>query len=92
MGCFFDFLNIFKADDFGQIIPMERRFDIFSRIAAEDIVQLTNNIVRYLPRHKQRVERKEITGSTLRNYIKPMKLLWTNGYWNLMEKNHPWNA
>jgi hypothetical protein len=74
MGYFFDFLNISKANDFGQIIPMERRFDIFSRIAAEDIVQLTNNIVRYLQRHKQRVERKEITGSTLRNYIKPIKL------------------
>jgi hypothetical protein len=30
--------------------------------------------VRYLQGHKQRVERKEITGSTLRNYIKPIKL------------------
>ena len=35
---------------------------------------LVNNLIKYLQMHKERVERKEITGSTLRNYIKPIKL------------------
>ena len=74
MGYFLDFLNIPKADDSGKTISMEHRLNKFSKIALEDNVRLTNNIIKYLQLHKKRVERKEITGSTLRNYIKPIKL------------------
>jgi integrase len=33
-----------------------------------------NNILRFLQSEKERVERKEITGATLRNYVKAIKL------------------
>jgi hypothetical protein len=74
IGYFFDFLGILKTNDPRSIISVEKRFNTFSVKAREDNNWLTNNIVRYLQFHRQRVERKEITGSTLRNYIKPIKL------------------
>jgi hypothetical protein len=61
-------------DESGKTIPIENRFNIFSKRAIEDINQLADNIMKYSQHHRQRVERKEITGSTLRNYIKPIKL------------------
>jgi hypothetical protein len=33
-----------------------------------------NNVLRFLQAQKERVERKEITGATLRNYVKAIKL------------------
>jgi hypothetical protein len=33
-----------------------------------------NNVLRFLQAEKERVERKEITGATLRNYIKAQSL------------------
>jgi hypothetical protein len=74
MGYFLDFLGILKSDELGDTFSLEKRFNIFAKRAITDINWLTNSIVRYLQGHKQRVERKEITGSTLRNYIKPIKL------------------
>ena len=74
MGYFFDFLEIIKIDDSGNIISIEKRFNAFSLKAKEDTNWLVNSLVRYLQFHRQRVDRKEITGSTLRNYIKPIKL------------------
>jgi hypothetical protein len=73
IGYFFDFLEI-KIDDSGNIISIEKRFNAFSLKAKEDTNWFINSIVRYLQFHRQRVDRKEITGSTLRNYIKPIKL------------------
>jgi hypothetical protein len=74
MGYFFDFLSIPKVDESGINIPIDLRFNKFSNAATEDINQLTNYIVKYSQGHKKRVEQKEITGSTLRNYVKPLKL------------------
>jgi integrase len=74
IGYFFDFLEILKVDDSGNVISIEKRFSVFSFKAKEDTNWLVNSIVRYLQFHRQRVDRKEITGSTLRNYIKPIKL------------------
>jgi hypothetical protein len=73
IGYFFDFLEI-KIDDSGNIISIEKRFNAFSLKAKEDTNWFINSIVRYLQFHRQRVDRKEITGSTLRNYIKAIKL------------------
>jgi hypothetical protein len=42
--------------------------------------------LKYLQNHKNRVERKEITGSTLKNYIKPIKL-----FCEQMDIIIPWN-
>jgi hypothetical protein len=41
--------------------------------------------VKYLQGHRLRVESKEITGSTLRNYIKPIKL-----FCEQMDVEIPW--
>jgi integrase len=74
IGYFFDFLGIPKINDSGRIISIEQRFNTFLAKAKEDNNWLTTNIVKYLQGHRLRVESKEITGSTLRNYIKPIKL------------------
>jgi hypothetical protein len=74
IGYFFDFLEILKIDDSGNIVSIEKQFNEFSFKAKEDTNRLINSIVWYLQFHRQRVDRKEITGSTLRNYIKPIKL------------------
>jgi hypothetical protein len=42
--------------------------------------------LKYLQVHKNRVERKEITGSTLRNYANPIKL-----FCEQMDITIPWN-
>ncbi len=42
----------------------------------KDVNWLTITIIKYLQVHRRRVVRKEITGGTLRNYIKPIKLLY----------------
>jgi hypothetical protein len=68
LGYFFDYIGIEEQD------AIEDRCNIFGEKAKSDIKWLANNILKYLQLHKDRVERKEITGSTLRNYIKPIKL------------------
>lgn len=93
MGYFFDFLGIPKSDELGDRMSVEKRFNIFAKRAITDVNWLRNSIVRYLQGHKQRVERKEITGSTLRNYIKPIKLfLRATGYRSCLEKDYPRHA
>jgi integrase len=74
IGYFFDFLGILKTDDSGCIVSIEQRFNIFLAKAKEDNNWLTHSIVKYLQGHRLRVESKIITGSTLRNYIKRIKL------------------
>jgi integrase len=74
MGYFFDFLGIPTHTDSGDVLPIEQRFNAFGTRATSDVNWLKKNIVNYLQGHRKRVEQKEITGSTLRNYIKPIKL------------------
>jgi hypothetical protein len=74
MGYFFDFLGIPTHTDSGDLLPIEQRFNAFGTRATSDVNWLKKNIVNYLQGHRKRVEQKEITGSTLRNYIKPIKL------------------
>ena len=65
---FLDFLELNDGD-------FEHRCNIYGEKAKLDANWITNGIVKYLQIHRARVERKEITGATLRNYIKPIKLL-----------------
>jgi hypothetical protein len=67
-GYFLDYIGI------GEQCTIEDRCNIFGKKAKTDINWFANNLLEYLQIHKDRVERKEITGSTLRNYIKPIKL------------------
>jgi hypothetical protein len=67
IGYFLNFVDIKQG-------TIDERCNTFGVKAKADRTWLVNNIVKYLQAHKSRAERKEITGSTLRNYIKPIKL------------------
>ena len=53
---------------------IEDRCNIFGQKCKADSRWLANNMIRYLHIHRKRVERREISASTLKNYIKPIKL------------------
>lgn len=67
MGYFFDYLSINRSD-------IEGRFETLTRKAMSDIHWFVNAIFKYLQIHKARVDRKEISSATLRNYVKPIRL------------------
>ena len=67
MGYFFDFPNIRQQG-------VEERFGLLTLRAKGDINWFANAIFKYLQVHKGRVERKEISSATLRNYVKPIRL------------------
>ena len=53
---------------------MQESSKIFTNKAKSEEGWLVNVIIRFLQSQKDRVNRKEITGSTLRNYVKVLKL------------------
>jgi hypothetical protein len=53
---------------------IQERCRCFAEIAKKDNKWVLNNILRFLQIYKDRVERKEISGATLRNYVKTIKL------------------
>jgi hypothetical protein len=53
---------------------IEERCRYFAEIAKKDTKWVLNNILRFLQIYKDSVERKEISGATLRNYVKTIKL------------------
>jgi len=53
---------------------IENRCNIFGEKCKADPRWLVNNVIRYLHLHRERVDRREISASTLSNYIKPIKL------------------
>jgi integrase len=78
MGYFFDYLNIDQTDE-------EEAFEILTQNTRADFNWLLNAIFKYLQGHKGRVERKEISTATLRNYVKPIRL-----YCEQMDFPIPW--
>jgi len=64
---FFRFVEI-------QDSTMQQRCNIFFQMAKNDNKWVLNCILRFLQFYKERVERREIMGATLRNYVKTMKL------------------
>jgi len=78
MGYFFDYLNIHQTDT-------EECFKILTQKAKADFNWLVNALFKYLQGHKGRVERKEISSATLRNYVKPIRL-----YCEQMDIPIPW--
>jgi hypothetical protein len=78
MGYFFDYLNITQTDT-------EECFEILTQKANADFNWFVNAIFKYLQGHKGRVERREISSVTLRNYVKPIKL-----YCEQMDIPIPW--
>jgi integrase len=74
---FFDFIDL-PADgnnnNVSTIIPIDERCKHFVEKAKNDQKWLLNNVLKFLLVQKERVERKEITGATVRNYVKTIKL------------------
>ena len=64
---FFSFIEI-------EGTTIEERCRIFVQNARKDIGWAFRSIINFLQVQKERVERKEITGSTIRNYVKAIKL------------------
>ena len=64
---FFRFMNV-------QGNTIQERCKAFAEIAKNDNYWALSNVRKFLQVYKQRVEKKEITAATLRNYIKSIKL------------------
>ena len=64
---------------------IENRCNIFGEKCKADPRWLVNNVIRYLHLHRERVDRREISASTLSNYIKPIKL-----FCEQLEISLPW--
>jgi hypothetical protein len=54
---------------------IEEKCNILGQKAQADSKWLTNKIIKYLQVHRERMENREISAATLRNYLKPIKLL-----------------
>ena len=69
LNLFFDYIGLPQE-------TIEKRCDIFAKKAMdeEEVNWPLNQIVRFLCYQKERVERKEIVGATLHNYVKSIKL------------------
>ena len=65
---FFDAINFCKGD------TLDKRCNTFAYRAKDDPGWAFSNILKFLYSQKERVERKEITASTLRNYVKTIKM------------------
>jgi integrase len=64
---FFRFINV-QGD------TIQERCKAFAEISKNDNVWALYNVRKFLQVYKERVERKEITGATIRNYVKSIKL------------------
>ena len=69
-----------KFLDFIEMLPgasattLEGRARAFAKKGKEDSIWALNNILKFVQFQKDRVDKKEITGATLRNYVKSIKL------------------
>ena len=53
---------------------IENKCNLLGEKCKADSKWLANNVIQYLHNHRKRVGRREISASTLNNYIKPIKL------------------
>lgn len=67
------FLDIIGIDQ-EKTLTVRQRCKVFVDRARSENAWLVNEIIQFLQYQKGRVSRKEITGSTLRNYVKVLKL------------------
>jgi integrase len=70
---FFDFIDL-PDDNTGTTTSIEERCKYFVEKSKNDQKWLLNNVLKFLLVQKERIERKEITGATVRNYVKTIKL------------------
>jgi len=67
---FLDFIGMLQ----GGTTTLEGRARAFAKKGREDSIWALNNILKFVQFQKDRVDQKEITGATLRNYVKSIKL------------------
>jgi hypothetical protein len=53
---------------------MQERCSTFAKKAKEQPSWAVGSVIKYLQMYKERVDKKEIIGATLRNYVKVLKL------------------
>ena len=68
MKTFFNYINLLLNGN------LEEQCNLFAAKGLEDHKWAFNNIIKFLQYQKERVEREEITGATLRNFVKTIKL------------------
>jgi hypothetical protein len=68
--------RVAKFFDFAEIpgTTLEEKARTFANSGKDDINWAFSNILKFIHFHKERVDRKEITGATVRNYVKSIKL------------------
>jgi hypothetical protein len=71
---FFDFLGLE-----GTTVE-DKSKSFIRRIGQEDTQWVFNNLIKFMQFHLDRVNRKEITGATVRNYLKSIKLFCEMAY------------
>jgi hypothetical protein len=79
MKVFFNYINILPNGN------LEEQCNLFAAKGLEDPKWAFNNIIRFLQYQKERVERAEISGGTLRNFLKTIKL-----FCEMSEISIPW--
>ncbi len=65
---FFNLINLLPGE------TMDKRCQFFAEYARNNPNLVINDIIRLLQFQRGRVERKEIVGATLKNFVKPLKL------------------
>lgn len=78
LGYFMSYVGITEGN-------LEDRCNIFGQKCKSDNSWVVNNVIRYLRIHRERVERRELSASTLSNYVKPIKL-----FCEQLEISLPW--
>jgi hypothetical protein len=68
LGKFLDFLNLLEGE------TLEDKSRVFAEKGRNDNVWAFNSILKFIQLLKERVDRKEITAGTIRNYVKSIKL------------------
>jgi integrase len=68
MKIFFNFINLLPNGNLGE------QCNFFATKGLEDHKWAFHNIIKFLQYQKERVEKEEITGATLRNFVKTIKL------------------
>jgi integrase len=65
---FFNYIKLLPDE------TMENRYNSFAAYARNNPNLVFKNIIGFLQFQRERVERKEIVGATLKNFVKPLKL------------------
>jgi hypothetical protein len=68
MKIFFNYINLLPNSN------LEEQCNLFAAKGLEDHKWAFNNIIKFLQYQKERVEKTEISGGTLRNFVKTIKL------------------